>query len=161
MSVLVIRHGFSAANDREQYGTPAFGNPDSSLMPHGKEQATQLGKKLVNEYGLDLTTEPVAVSELRRTQETAIVAGFRWLHLFPELNEEKGGVSDEEVRIMLHQRRSPEATIEAARRIIANPPQERVWVTSAWIIATLCQELDVHQDLRYTPKFCEIRELPL
>lgn len=161
MPILVARHGFSAANDRNQYGRPAFDNPESPLMPQGRDQAAELGEKLANEYGLDVVTEPVAVSMMRRTQETAIVAGFRWLHLYPELNEEKGGSKDEDMRAVLHERRPPAATRKAAQYLIANPPKERVWVTHALLIATLCQELGVYQDARFTPRFCEIRELPL
>ncbi len=161
MSILVARHGFSVANDRDQYGTPAFGNPEASLMPQGKEQATDLGGRLASEYGFDVINEPVAVSMMRRTQETAIVAGFRWLHIYPELDEEKGGMTDEGTREALTTRRPPAATREAAQYLIATPPKERVWVTHALLIATLCQELGVYQDERFTPKFCEIRELPL
>jgi broad specificity phosphatase PhoE len=160
MSKLVARHGFSEANDRNRYGTPAFGNPEAPLMPLGKVQAAELGEKLTEEYGFTVT-EPVAVSMLRRTQETAIVAGFRWLHVCPELNEEKGGLSDQGIRTAIQERCPPEATRAAAEFLIAHPPEEKIWVTHALLIATLCQELDVYQDARFTPKFCEIRELPL
>ena len=161
MSILVARHGFSAANDRDQYGTPAFGNPEASLMPQGRDQAHELGERLANEYSFDIVTEPVAVSMMRRTQETAIVAGFRILHLYPELNEEKGGMSDAETRQALSERRPPEATVGAARYLIEHPPREKVWVTHALLIATMCQELGIYQSERFTPRFCEIRELPL
>lgn len=161
MSILVARHGFSAANDRDQYGTPAFGNPESSLMPQGRDQAATLGELLVVEYGIELATEPVAVSMMRRTQETAIVAGFRKLSIYPELNEEKGGLSDKEIREVLATKRPPEATIKAARYLIENPPPEKIWVAHALLIATICQELEVYGDARFTPKFCEVRELPI
>ncbi|HTE58138.1 MAG TPA: histidine phosphatase family protein [Verrucomicrobiae bacterium] len=75
MSILVARHGLSEANNRDNYGTPAFGNPEAPLMPQGREQATELGEKLTSEYGFDLASEPVAVSMMRRTQDTAITAG--------------------------------------------------------------------------------------
>lgn len=161
MPVIVIRHGLSEANNRENYGTPAFGNPEASLMPKGREQAAALGERLIEVYNLDLSSEPVAVSMLRRTQETAIVAGFRWLHLYPELNEEKGGLSDPEVRAALQTRQPPEATIQAARHLIEHPPQEKVWITHALLIAALCRELGVYQDARFTPIFCEERILPI
>lgn len=161
MTKLVVRHAFSTANDRDQYGTPAFGNPESPLMPQGIEQAIELGKKLTTLYGLDLNIEPVAVSMMRRTQETAIVAGFRWLHIYPELNEEKGGLSDNDVRLALQEKHSPDATRKAALHIIAHPPEESVLILHAFVIATMCQELDVYQDARFTPRFCEIRELPI
>lgn len=161
MSILVIRHGLSEANNRENYGTPAFGNPEASLMPAGREQASVLGELLVSDFGIELESEPVAVSMMRRTQETAIVAGFIKLHLYSELNEEKGNMTDAETRTALQARRPPAATIAAAKQLIECPPEEKIWVTHALLIATICQELGVYQDERFTPKFCEVRELPL
>jgi phosphohistidine phosphatase SixA len=161
MNIIVARHGFSAANDRDQYGTPAFANPAAPLMPQGIKQASDLGKQLVSQYGIDLEKEPVAVSMMRRAQETAIAAGFRWLHIYPTLNEEKGDTKDQDMQTVLAERRPPDATRKAAQYLIANPPKERVWVTHGLLIATLCQELNIYQDVRFTPKFCEIREISL
>jgi phosphohistidine phosphatase SixA len=161
MSILVVRHGLSEANNRENYGTPAFGNPDAGLMPKGEDQARNLGDLLVRDFGVDLTTEPVAVSELRRTQETAQYAGFQNLVIYKALNEEKGGLTDKEVLDYLVNRRSPDATIRAVRALIDNPPVERIWFTHAFVIATLCNELGVYGNARFTPRFCEVRELPI
>ena len=161
MSRLVARHGLSEANNRENYGTPAFGNPEASLMPQGRDQATELSGILAVRYSIEIPKVSVAVSMMRRSQETAIVAGFRKLHLYPQLNEEKGGMTDEETREALATRCPPEATIRAARYLIENPPEEKVWVTHALLIATICQELGVYTDERFVPKFCEIRELPI
>ncbi len=161
MKRLIIRHGLSEANNHENYGTPAFGNPDAPLMPKGRDQAGILGIQLADTYGIDLNNEFTAVSMMRRSQETAIVAGFRKLSLYPGLNEEKGGMSDEETKAALLTRRPPEATIVAARLLIEHPPDEMVWVTHALLIATMCQELGVYENDRFTPKFCEIRELDI
>lgn len=161
MSILIIRHGLSEANNRENYGTPAFGNPEAPLMPAGREQASALGELLVRDFSIELAEEPVAVSMMRRTQETAIVAGFRKLHLYPELNEEKGNMTDAETKTALQIRRPPEATITAAKLLIKHPPVEKIWVTHALLIATICQELGIYQAERFTPKFCEVRKLPL
>lgn len=160
MSILAIRHGLSEANNRENYGTPAFGNPDAPLMPLGREQAAEMGRLLVRGHGLHLVAEPVAVSMMRRAQETAVIAGFRKLHLYSELNEVKGDLTDIELRTAIDARRPPEATRAAAQNLIEHPPEERIWVAHALLIATLCQELGVYQDERFIPKFCEIRELP-
>ncbi len=161
MTVIVIRHELSEANNRDNYGTPAFGNPEAPLMPEGRERAAMLGERLVAEFGIVPATEPVAVSMMRRAQETAMVAGFRMLHLYPELNEEKGGLSDSEIRVALAERRPPEETRQAARRLLEHPPMEGIWVTHALLIATLCQELGVYQADRFTPKFGEVRHLPI
>ncbi|HUD06867.1 MAG TPA: phosphoglycerate mutase family protein [Candidatus Saccharimonadales bacterium] len=163
MSKLVARHGLSEANNYENYGTPAFGNTEAPLMPKGREQSSELGGLLAVRFGIDVATEPVAVTMMRRTQETAIIAGFRRLSIYPELNEEKGGLSDEQVREALAARRPPEATINAAKSIIEKPPIEKIWITHAFLIAAICQELGVYTDEseRFTPRFCEVRELPL
>ena len=39
MSKLAVRHGFSNATDRDNYGTPVFGNPKASLHEKGETQA--------------------------------------------------------------------------------------------------------------------------
>lgn len=161
MSKLVIRHCLSEANNYENYGTPAFGNPEAPLTPRGREQATDLGRLLVVKYGIELNTEPVAVSMLRRTQETAIVAGFRHLSLYPELNEEKGGLTDEEVRAALLARYSPPATVDAVRKIIEDPPKEDVIIMHAYLIAAMGDVLGLYTDERFTPRFGEVREFPI
>lgn len=161
MSIIAIRHGLSEANNHENYGTPAFDNPDSPLMPAGREQAIKLGGRLVDMLGIQLINEPVAVSMMRRSKETAELAGFQQLTAYPELNEEKGGLSDIEIIEALETKQPPEATRNAARHLIQSPPPERIWITHALLIAALCQELGVHQDKRFTPKFCEARELPI
>jgi hypothetical protein len=161
MSILVVRNGLSEANNRDNYGTPAFGNPRAGLMEDGEVQAAAMGVLLHDTFGIDFANEPVAVSMMRRTQETAIVAGFRKLSIYPELNEEKGGLSDSEIRIALDSKQPPEATKKAARLLIENPPSEIVWVTHALLIATICQELGAYTNERFTPRFCEIRELPI
>jgi phosphohistidine phosphatase SixA len=161
MSILVVRHGLSEANNRDNYGTPAFGNPKAGLMEAGEVQALAMGALLHDAFGIELVNEPVAVSMMRRTQETAIVAGFRNLSIYPELNEEKGGLSDSEIRTAIETKQPPEATKKAARLLIENPPSEIVWVTHALLIATLCQELGAYINERFTPRFCEIRELQI
>jgi broad specificity phosphatase PhoE len=161
MSKLVARHGFSDANDRELYGTPAFGNPESPLAPRGREQAAELGGVLALQFGIEVAKEPAAVSRMRRSQETATVAGFQTLTVYPELDEEKGGLSDSEIIEVLRTKSPPEATREAAIYLIEHPPVETVWVTHALLIATMCRELGIYGSARFTPKFCEVRELPL
>jgi broad specificity phosphatase PhoE len=161
MTKIVVRHGLSEANNRDNYGTPAFDNPESPLMPIGKDQAIKLGQELITIYGREIMSEPVAVSEMRRAEETALVAGFSNLTYYPELNEEKGGLSDSDVADAIRLRRPPEVTKEAARYLLEHPPKERVWITHGLLIATLCQELGEYTDQRFIPRFCEVRELQM
>src|ERR1700722_9406332 len=112
MGKLAARHGLSEANNHENYGTPAFGNPEAPLMPAGREQSAEMGAILAVRYSIELANEPAAVSMMRRSQESAIVAGFRRLSIYPELNEEKGGLSDTEIREAIATKRPPKATIQ-------------------------------------------------
>lgn len=161
MSKLFIRHALSEANNREKYGTPVFGNPAAGLMPKGEEQALALGVRLVTEYNVDVAHETAAVSMMRRSRDTAIAAGFMRLHLYPELNEKKGGLNDEEIRLAINNKQPPEATIIAAQYLIEHPPEEFVVIAHALVIATMCLQLQIYQNARFIPKHCEVRELPL
>jgi broad specificity phosphatase PhoE len=161
MSILVVRHGLSEANNRENYGSPAFGNPDAPLMEAGRIQAISVGNQLEEDFGIDRETDIVAVSTMLRTQETAVVAGFHKISIYPLLNEEKGNLADEEVRAAIDTKRPPELTRKAARFLIENKLPEKVWISHGLLIATICQELGVYTNERFTPRFGEIRELPL
>jgi hypothetical protein len=161
MSVLVIRHGLSEANNRDNIGTLAFASKDAPLMELGREQARNLNIVLSIEYGIDVIDTPVATSELRRAQETAERAGFRKMLIYPALNEVAHGIALQGLREMLDQKQLPGVALEAARVILEEPPAQRIWVTHGLIIAGLCQMLDVAREARFIPRFCEIRELPI
>jgi hypothetical protein len=158
MSVLVIRHGLSEANDKT---TPAFGRADASLMAMGIVQAAGLGESLMATYGVDPAQEAAAASEMLRSQQTATVAGYATVRHYTVLNEvsvpktpELRGLLDKGVIV-------PQAR-EAAELVLANPPAEKIWFTHGYLIAALCQATGVDTtDLRFIPRFCEIRELPI
>lgn len=158
MSKLVARHGLSYAN---MYGTPAYGSPDASLSSQGIEQAEDLGLLFQSEFGINVAEEAVAVSAMKRSQETATNAGFVDLTIYSELDEVKGSLTGEEIRAAIGNKMPPEATRLAARRIIENPPEQRVWVSHGLLISAICFELGIYEENRFIPKFCEVRELPL
>jgi hypothetical protein len=159
MPVLVIRHALSEANNRDNIGTPAFANPAAPLMDTGKQQAIQLGSELMDRYGIDFS-EPIAVSEFRRTSETATLAGFYALNSYALLNEVAHGLDLAELRQSLDDGQLPPAALSQAETILAHPPEERIWVTHALVIAGLCAVMGLHQDKRLIPRFCEVRSLP-
>lgn len=161
MRKLLVRHALSNANNRELYGTPAFGNPNSGLMPEGINQAINLGAFIVSEYGINISEENVATSRFRRTQQTATIAGFRHIYFYSSLNEVKGNLSDIEVREAINLKNPPKETKLAARNLINNPSIEDIWFTHGLLIAALCQELGLNNYDRFIPKFCEIREIEL
>jgi hypothetical protein len=158
MSVLVARHAFSEANNRE---TLAFGRSEARLALEGRAQAKDLGRCLAELYGVDLAETPVAASELFRAPETAIEAGFRKIVINPLLNEVASGLTDAEYKEAKEARELPQSAREAAMRVLDSPPPEGIWIAHGLLIAGLCDVLQVAQDQRFIPKFCEIRELPI
>lgn len=158
MSILVVRHALSEANNQESL---AFGTKTAHLMPAGVDRAKELGDELRNTFGIDTKTEPVAVSELLRTQQTAKVAGFRVRMIYSALNEVETGLEYPELREYLMAKRLPPKALEAAQRVLENPPLETIWVAHGLVIAGLTELLGVADGQRFIPKFCEIRELPI
>ncbi len=163
MSKLVIRHGLSQANNRENYGTPAFGSADAGLMDEGVVQSRNLGHILAQNHKIDASSTIVAVSQMRRTWETANFAGFHTLRPYESLDEITTNLSYEDIRHIKVARQLPRIALQAAETVLSNPPQENIWFTHGLLIASMCKVLDIHQDsdARLIPRFCEIRELPV
>ncbi|MDB5163920.1 MAG: hypothetical protein JWS12_538 [Candidatus Saccharibacteria bacterium] len=161
MAVLVIRHGLSEANNRNNVGMLAFASKDAPLMEQGRQQARELTAILRIEHDIDTAKTPVATSELLRTQQTAEEAGFTNISIYPVLNEVAHGIALPGLREMLDQKKLPDVALQAAHAILENPPAEDIWVTHGLVIASLCQVLDVAREDRFIPRFCERRELPI
>lgn len=129
-------------------------------MEQGWEMARELGTTLRLGYGVAPDT-PVAVSELKRTQQTARGAGFDKLSVYPALNEVAHGVPLPGLREMLDRQQLPEVALETAEAILADPPAETIWITHGLVIAGLCRVLGDERYERFIPRFCEIRQLSL
>lgn len=162
---LTGRHSLSEANNRKNYGTPAFDNDDAPLMPEGRPMAQEMGRKFQELYGIIPATTPVAVSELRRTRETATEAGFVIVTPYAILNEvreAKVQLTHAELRASILRRENTPAALRVARLILEDPPEEDVMITHGLVIPALCEVLGVlHKFERFVPAFCEIRELPI
>jgi hypothetical protein len=158
MSVLVARHALSEANNKESL---AFGHPEARLMAKGREQAKDLGGRLMELYDVDLTEISVATSALFRAPETAIEAGFRKIVINPLLNEVASGLTETEYRAAKEARELPQTARDAAMRVLDSPPSEGIWIAHGLLIAGLCDILQIAQDQRFIPEFCEVRELPI
>jgi len=158
---LVIRHSLSEANNRANVGTPAFASAEAPLMDGGRIIAGVLGITLHENYHIDTSEAFAATSTMLRTPETAMCAGFDPSHLvaYPILDEVPKMREFAELRAMLDAGIVPPEAIEAAYRVLENPPQEEIWFTHGLVIAGLCKVLGVYQDARTVPKFCEVREL--
>jgi hypothetical protein len=158
MSTLVARHGLSFANKRDSL---AFGSGEAPLMARGQLQARTLGATLQDVYGINVAETAVAVSELRRSQETAHEAGFKKIIVHAVLNEVMHNMNEPEWRAMIAEDRLPQAATDRAELILEDPPLEPIWITHGAIIAGLCVVQGIAQKGMLIPKFCEIRELPL
>ena len=157
-----MRHGLSEANNRNNIGNLAFASADAPLMREGAVQAGIAGRLLAVRYGAAILMQPVAVSTMRRTQETASAMGLSDQVIYPELQEIEHGMDLLELRSMLDNGKLPDAAIRTAESLLDNPPVEGVWVTHGLVIAGLCRTLGIaRDDWRLVPRFCEIREAPI
>ena len=161
MSVLVVRHGLSQANNRENIGTLAFAAEQAPLMHQGHEQARAMGQLIIAHYGITPSTTDVATSTLLRTQQTATSAGFLHVTPYTALDEIHHHLPLNDLRAMLDAGKLPAVAITEAEETLTHPPAEAVWITHGLRIAALCAVLGVHQQTRLIPRFCEVRELPI
>ncbi|MCA9338639.1 histidine phosphatase family protein [Candidatus Saccharibacteria bacterium] len=163
MSIYIVRHGLSEANNRNNFGTPAFGNKSAPLMLEGRMAAARLNPLFKHTYNIDPATTPAATSELVRTQETARRAGFTALNSYAALNEVERGLTLDDKRAVRERGVIPREALDAAKELLDNPPTENIWFTHGLLIAGLCKHLGIYQDPKYRiiPHFCEIRQLPL
>lgn len=165
MKIYVARHGFSEANNRDNAGTLAFGNKYAGLEEAGITHARQLGRTLLAQYGIDLSTTPVATSTYTRAIETATEAGALLLRSDPRLDElepDETGIPRSEIRDVIASRKFPEKVLQIVKHRLDTPPPEKVWVTHGAFIAALC--ILTHQDEEFEdlkPAFGEVRRINL
>ncbi|MCL2173717.1 histidine phosphatase family protein [Candidatus Saccharibacteria bacterium] len=158
--ILLIRHALSEANNRDNIGKPIHGSWGAPLMDEGREQAKELGKTLETIYGIDVANTPVAVSEIRRAQETAEYAGFTELQAYSSLNEFD---ADDWPGLLqdLADGHPPRQLLDCARELLANPPEENIWITHGVLIAAIGYVLRVERYGRQYPYFCEITPITI
>jgi len=161
MEILLVRHSISEANNRENVGYMAFAAKDAPLMPQGEVMAHTLGKTFRDVYNVVPEITEVATSELLRAKQTAQFAGFTSLHAYAHLDEVVHGIPLKDLKEMLKNGELPDIALEEAQKTLDNPPKEGVWVTHGLRIAGICSLLNVHQDKRLIPQFCEIRPIQL
>ena len=158
MSILVVRHGLSFANDKN---SAAFGSPEAKLLPQGQEQGQAVGRNLQEFYGIQPELTAAAASEMIRSEQTAQHAGFCTVNNYAVLNEVDVPKTPE-LRKVLDRGEVIQEARQAAELLLANPPQERVWFSHGYLIAALCDVTGVDTTgLRFIPRFGEIRELPI
>lgn len=156
MRYFIIRHGKTDANRMTR---AAYGKQGAPLNDEGIQQATAL-RAALRKHGIDLAKEPVAVSELLRAQQTAQFAGLKNIAVNPALNEVNPPDPQKTTEELKRGILAPEA-IAAARKVLANPPKEKIWVTHGLLIAAILSELKLADAHDWMPGFCEIREIEL
>jgi len=152
MERLLIRHGETDADTRDRSGPH-----DQPLNERGRIQAVHIRPKLSLEDNIDITTTPVAVSELQRTRQTAQAAGAQIIRSYTILNPL--------IDLTLEQRDEfretgilPQHVLDASQNILDNFPEERILVMHGLPITGICKILGIYQELRHPyPDFCEIR----
>lgn len=140
MEKILIRHGLSEANNRDNIGTPLFGHSQAGLMELGRTQAQNVGHDLRSLYSIDTDTARAATSTMLRTQETAHCAGFEpdRLQSYTVLDEISNRVSRDQIVQALRDKLPPTEAIEQVQELLTDPPEEDIWFTHGFVIATIC-----------------------
>ena len=153
--IYIVRHGQSEGN---RHNRADFGKEGGALIDAGIAEAKALKDKFL-EMGIDTKTEPAAISELKRTYETAIYAGFTKLHKYGSLNEVDSALKPKELDGMIKQKKTPDDAIIRAQSLLANPPTENIWVTHGVMIAGIASELGIPPDQLFIPKMGSITKV--
>ncbi|HKU18893.1 MAG TPA: phosphoglycerate mutase family protein [Candidatus Saccharimonadales bacterium] len=155
--VFVIRHAMPTGSRHNQ---AAFGPQGGPLTEAGVQQAKSLTLRL-QEFGIDVTTEPVATSFAKRAYETAKYAGFRRIQKYASLGEVGGDLSPAVLDALIAAKQVPPAAVAAAHALLAQPPQERVWVTHGQLIAGIAYVLRIPPTELFIPPMGSLTKLSL
>lgn len=154
MKYLLIRHANAGMSDKARL---AYGKAGPPIRDIKDANITKLHQQLIK-LQVDFNNEPIAVSEMLRTKQTATVAGLAILNPYAILNEIDTGDIDNTLRLMALGEVPAEA-IKAANTIINNPPKERIWVTHGLLIAALQLATKTSNPNHFEPDYCEISEI--
>jgi phosphohistidine phosphatase SixA len=155
--VYIIRHGASEGNRHNQ---ASFGPEGGALHKRGIQQAEDLYDQLQG-VGIEVHSEPIASSYMKRAYETAMFAGFEKINKYSSLNEVGGDLMPEVLDAMLERKEAPPSAIAAAQNLLKNPPPEKVWVTHGQLIAGIAYVLGIPSSELFMPKLGSITKLEL
>ncbi len=156
-TILLIRHAKAMGGRHDRHLFPKEG---AELSEEG-EKASLLLKDTLRLLGIDVATEPVAVSELIRTKQTAQIAGFKNINEYKVLNEVDTGLSPEEIDEVLVMKGVPSIASNAAKQLLKYPPKEKIWVTHGMLIAALANELGIPTSTLYIPEMASVTEIEI
>ncbi|MDQ5913311.1 MAG: alpha-ribazole phosphatase [Patescibacteria group bacterium] len=153
-TILLIRHAKAIGGRFDRHLYPKEGAP---LSDQGIKDAKHLSVQLENEK-IDLK-QTVAVSELIRTKQTAIYAGFQHVRIYDTLNEIESGMPEPELEKLLKNIEVPKKAITAAKRLLNSPPEEDIWVTHGMLIAGIGHVLNIPTTDLYIPDMASITKI--
>ncbi len=153
-TIFLIRHAKASGGRYDRHLFPKEGAP---LSDQGINDAKQLKFKLLNE-NIDFQ-QTVAVSELVRTKQTAINAGFQHLKAYSMLNEIDSGMPELELEKFIKNKQVPKKAVIAAKRLLKNPPDEDIWVTHGMLIAGIGHVLKIPTTDFYIPDMASITKI--
>ncbi len=161
---MLVRHGLSSANDRRNFGKPAFAHPDASLMVRGCYDAMGVGEALkANGYDGDPSVSRVAVSTMLRTGQTALYAGFRPAAIteYAVLDEVDHDLDPFVLGRMIKAGVYPDAALIRADRLLDTLPDEDVYVTHGLLGSAALYLAGVGRDTDqpFIPRFASVRVL--
>lgn len=172
--LIICRHAHSPANVQ---GQEAFGQAHAGLSAdEGVVQAYNLGLALEEDWGVQLSTTPVAVSEMKRSHETAQRAQFQKIAEYALLNEVAHGcktleewhkIKDERI-LQPHELDDATALLSSVFATDRPAPEDRtvpteaIWISHGYRMAHLLAAaaevgLEVQRKREdFIPRHCEI-----
>ena len=153
-TILLIRHAKAIGGRYDRHLFPEEGAP---LSDQGVEDAKSLNDTLQN-LNIDFQ-QTVAVSELLRTKQTAIYAGFQYVKQYDVLNEIDSGMAEPELEELIKNKEVPRQAVIAAKRLLKNPPEEDIWVTHGMLIAGIGHVLNIPTTDLYIPDMASITKI--
>jgi hypothetical protein len=132
------------------------------LTKSGKHVARAVGGHLL-EMGIDASSSRAAASEYRPLAQTALYAGFDRcnISLYDTLNKPKLDIDDLTKTRMSANNESHPLQIAAAERLLADPPEEPVWIMHGVMVKAIKHAIGMSPEHVLIPPMGSINVLDL
>ncbi len=154
------RHAISEANNRDNFGTPLFGNDDAELMPLGWQQAAEAGE-LQRSQGIAVSQMPIAVSSMLRSEQTALGMGYSYENVsrYEILREVDHELEHLRLKEVLDARMYPVEALRHADRLLDELPKEPVYITHGLLASAALYLAGMPEQELFIQKFATPRKL--
>lgn len=156
-TIHIIRHAKSVGGRHDQL---SFGPKGSPLDELGVEQSKLLKIEL-SRLGIDPATSPVASSATNRSYETAEIAGFKHITEYSSLNGIDSNLSPEKLDALIARKEASPQAIAAAKKLLANPPPEDIWITHGQLITGIAYVLNIPTSKLFIPELGTVSKIVL